>query len=228
MTKQKIVLIDAGHGFNEVKQLYERPLMELKGNKVEIADKTLTEDNRDHTDNFYREDHMTLLIAMETKKALDELGYKTYCTRSDKMDSTYHLSHTLKEVNAWKKANWNEWKWIQEAGKQYKPNAFVSIHTNAGGGTGISCLYENENPGKLLAKSVSTEVAKAMNLKIRRLNIHRYMILRNIADGNSCLIECGFHDNPKDLIILLDSQKRIEIGQAIARGIDYHLKSNSM
>lgn len=225
MSNQKVILIDAGHGFNELTQLYERPLMELKGNKVEIADATLTEDDRDYMDNFYREDHMTLLIAIETIKALDNLGYKTYCTRSDRMDSIHHLSNTLPTSNAWKKDKWGEWQWVQEAGKVYKPDAFVSIHTNAGGGTGVSCLYAEREPGKALGKAISDEVAKAMGLKVRRLDMHRYMILRNMANGNACLVECGFHDNPKDLSILLDPQKRTEIGQAISRGIDSHLKS---
>lgn len=225
MSNQKVILIDAGHGFNESTQLYERPLMELKKDKVEIADATLTEDDRDYMDNFYREDHMTLLIAMETIKALDSLGYKAYCTRSDRRDSVYHLSNTLPTSNAWKKDKWGEWQWIHEAGKVYKPDVFVSIHTNAGGGTGISCLYEREEPGKALAKAISEEVAKAMGLKVRRLDMHRYMILRKMANGNACLVECGFHDNPKDLAILLDPQKRTEIGQAISRGIDSYLKS---
>lgn len=228
MTEQKVVLIDAGHGLNEATQLYERPLMELKGDKVKIADATLTVDDRDHMDNFYREDHMTLLIAMEAIKALDSLGYKTYCTRADRMDSIYHLSNTLPTSNAWKKGHWGEWKWVREAGKVYKPDAFVSIHTNAGGGTGISCLYAEEEPGKAFGKAVSDEVASAMGLKVRRLDMHRYMILREMADGNACLVECGFHDNPNDLSKLLDPEMRTSIGQAIARGVDSHLKSQSM
>lgn len=223
MTNKKVIIIDPGHGFNEEKQKYERPLMVLDGNEVKIADKTCEEDDRDHANNYYREDHMTLLIAMDTCKTLDELGYEVHCTRSDKMDCTYHLSNTLKNVNSWKLNNWKEWQWVKEAGKQYKPDAFVSIHTNAGGGTGITGLYETENPGKKLAKSITKEIKEVTGLKIRRIDKHRYMILREMANGNAVLVECGFHDNPHDLAILLNSTKRKEISKAIAIGIHKYL-----
>lgn len=228
MNDKKVVLIDAGHGFNEKTQRYERPLMRLKNDKVKVVDATLTEDDRDHMENFYREDHMTLLIAMEAVYYLKELGYEVHCTRSSKMDSIHHLSNTLSTSNSWKKDNWSEWQWIREAVEVYKADAFVSIHTNAGGGTGISCFYGDNDTGKDLAKKVSDKVAKAMELNVRRLDFHNYMILRNEAHALACLVECGFHDHPIDLAILLDSKKRALIGKAIAEGIDLQFQSQTV
>lgn len=224
MGEQKIVLIDPGHGFNAKTKLFQRPLMLLEKGKTSIASSSLEEDDRDFLPNYYREDNMTLLIAMETIKALSDLGYKTYSTRADKYDCTHHLSETLETSTSWKRSNWKSWQWIKEAGLVYKPDAFVSIHTNAAKGSGVSCFYEREYLGRPFAENIAKFVAEAMGSHIRRLDIHRYMILRDMAKGNACLVECGFHDNPKELALLLDPKIRQKIGEGIAKGIDKTLK----
>lgn len=221
------VMLDPGHGFSAKKKLYGRPLMELKNNKVSVASATLKEDARDHMPGFYREDHGTFLIAIAATKALSDLGYKVYSTRSDRLSPSHNLPDKL-NASKWKRAHWKGWQWVKEATKEYKADAFVSIHTNGGGGTGIAGLYANSGAGKSMAKAICTEISEEFGLNIRRIARHRYLILRNICHGNACLIECAFHDHPHDLSLLLSEGGLDKFGQAIARGVDIHLKSLNM
>lgn len=228
MRKRKI-LIDAGHGFSEKTKRYERPLMFLdeEKNEVKIVPNSMSGTDKDYLPGYYREDHGTLLIAMETIKVLSDLGYDPYCTRSNRMDSLNHLETVIPNVTKYQKKVWQEHNWIQAAGEFYKPAAFVSIHTNAGRGEGVSCFYRDEEVGKDFAKEIASNVKEVMDSNIRRIKLHKYAILRNMAEGLACLIECGFHDNPKELKKLIDPTYQKLIGQSIANAIDNYFRLTS-
>jgi N-acetylmuramoyl-L-alanine amidase len=153
------------------------------------------------------------------------MGYEVFLSRNrdDDLNANTYLADQL-GANSWKRANWKSWRWIRQATAHYGADAFVSIHTNAGGGTGISAFYA-EGPGKALAETVAGEIAADSGLNIRRIARKRFMILRGVCGGHTCLVECGFHDNPKDLALLLAPDGPEMFGKAIARGVDKYLVS---
>lgn len=223
MPDKKVIVLDPGHGFGAVKQRYGRPLMTLRNGKAVIADASNAEDDRDHAPGFYREDHGTLLIAMAAAKELDALGYEVHATRANRFNARKYLSEKL-DGDAWQKKNWKSWRWIRKLTSNVEADAFVSIHTNAGGGSGVSAFYA-AGPGKILATHICEEISNEFNLDVRRVGLHRYLILRDVCKGHTCLVECAFHDHPDDLALLLAEGNLDRFGKAIARGVDAHLKS---
>ena len=176
----------------------------------------------DREPGFYREDFGTLEIASATSIALEELGYTTYMTRSTESD--LNAKYILEDIFEESKPEWKNWRWTIEASKRWKADALVSIHTNACGGTGCAAFYAHKE-GKLLSASICKELNKDFNLRIRRIEKKRFMILRNTGKHNSCLVEVAFHDHPEDLKLLLDNRNITKIGKSIARGIDNHFKN---
>lgn len=218
-------MLDPGHGWSNIDNLYSRPITTLKDGKAIILSRSMCRHEKDGVPGYYREDFGTLAIAKGTKEALEDMDYEVHVTRSfdDDLGATAHLAEEL-NGNPWQKGNWKSWKWIREATSHYKCDAFVSIHTNAGGGTGSSGFYA-EDPGRILSETICNEINNKFHLGIRRISEKRYLILRDSCHGKACLIECAFHDHPKDLALLLDQNNLIEFGKAIARGTDKFLSS---
>lgn len=112
-----------------------------------------------------------------------------------------------------------------------KAQILVSIHANAGGGTGIECLYqEGSESGHRLARLVQEEVVASSHLRDRGLktkytsadgSLQDVGILKGASRHNiaACLIECGFMDNPTDLKLLRSSEYRQACARAIFRAI---------
>lgn len=226
MDKSKVILLDPGHGWDETIEEYRRPLMALRnGEAIEVA--STKEDPREFAAGFYREDHGTLGIAMFAMKALADMGYEVYCTRSDYRNATAHLKETIKATD-WQKSQWKSksWEWIKAAIRHYKADAFVSIHTNASKGSGVAGFYSDTISavkGKDLTEDIASEISSEFGLRVRRIAKKNYAILKDACEGSACLIECAFHDNPDELALLLDHKNLERFGQAIARGVDKHL-----
>lgn len=225
MNEKKIILLDPGHGWSTSAGKYQRPLMVLKNNKVHIASSTLKEDPREHMAGFYREDHGTLLISIATAKYLSDLGYEVYFTRSDHRNANEHLEEIL-GGSSWQKTHWKSWQWITTAAIKYKADAFISIHTNATTShncSGVAGFYADDIKGKALATSIVSNISNEFGLKIRRIAEHHYLILQNTCKGNACLIECAFHDYPKDLALLTNEESIDKFGKMIAEGTHKYL-----
>ena len=107
------------------------------------------------------------------------------------------------------------WKMSNEWGADY----FISIHANAGGGTGAETFYFNQTV-QGFAQTVQETYATEMNLRSRRTELtDRFAVLRH-TNCPAILLELAFLDAPanaSDIDILRD--KRAEMAQAIAKGI---------
>jgi N-acetylmuramoyl-L-alanine amidase len=218
------VLLDPGHGASNFfpKGKFRRPLMTLGlgSQKAEIVcgprrnlyDKVL---------GYYREDLGTLKIAAATQKYLEEAGFKVYLTRDldDDVNAPLSLRKRLR-IPKYKRILWSNSRWIKNYAKTVKSNIFVAIHTNAGGGTGFSSFYHTRR-GEELGKYMLQELNESLGLPIRRNSKHSYSVIKNNSGNNSCLIECGFHDNPKDLKILLSDEGINTIGESLSKGINF-------
>ena len=175
----KIIVLDPGHGANE-KNKFSRPLMDCTGSKAICVPDSMVLHPDDGKPNFYREDFGTLKIAQEVAAELRCEGHTVFLTRNDYHNAAMYLSSFSN--NDWKKKHWKSWKWIREFTKSKNADVFVSIHTNAGGGTGTSAFWASTPNGVDLCKSMTQELHDQVGLRIRRVAKHRYLILRNVCE----------------------------------------------
>jgi len=221
----KIIVLDPGHGLNE-KGKYSRPLIDCTDDEAIIVDskkfpESMYPHENDNAPDFYREDLGTLAIAKRTAAELECKGHKVYITRTDEHNAGVYLS-SLSD-NEWKKRHWKSWKWIKDFTDKKQADIFVSIHTNATKthtGSGTACFWASAPNGVDLSTVLTQEINSKLGLKIRRIAKHRYLILRQACNGRAVLLECLFHDNIKDIKLLLTQQGINSMAQAIASGID--------
>lgn len=230
MPKHYTILLDPGHGASNYspKGHFQRPLMALKDEKALIICGRKRH-KFDKLPNYYREDTGTLEITRHCANRLRNLGHSVFITRD--LDNDANARLILRERmrgNAWKRKVWPANKWIREYAKDIKSDIFVSIHTNGGKGTGCSAFYaDNEDKGKTLGQNILKQLHTQLDLHIRRNKKHRYLMLRKNSGGHACLIECAFHDHPKDLALLISSKKTRTIGYCVAQGIDSYISDLS-
>lgn len=217
----KVIVLDPGHGLNE-EGMYARPLIDCTGDKALIVPESMQPQDNDYADGFYREDTGTLRIALDTVSHLVNMGHTVFTTRVDNRNAELYLSSLTD--NEWKKQNWNRWKWVREFTKENNADIFVSIHTNGGRGTGCSAFWAEPTRGESLCKSITDELNNQLGLKVRRIDKHRYMILRDACNGRACLVECLFHDNIDDMKLLLNNNGYNKVAKALADGIDAEAK----
>lgn len=98
----------------------------------------------------------------------------------------------------------------------------VSIHHNAGGGTGIetyvynnACL--NGETGKI-AKIINNKAVEKTGMKNRGVKLGDFAMVRD-TKMSACLIECGFMDNEYDTPLILTEDYANKVAEGIAEGI---------
>jgi len=213
----KIIVLDPGHGLTP-KGKYSRPLMDCRGEKTIAVPNSMYPHENDHEPGFYREDFGTLAIAKRVAAELECMGHTVYLTRKDENNAGVYLANL--SDNAWKKKYWKSWKWVKDFTVRKQADIFVAIHTNAGGGTGTSCFWASSRNGVELSNALTQELHDQLGLKVRRIAKHRYLILRQQCNGRAVLLECLFHDNIKDIKLLLTDEGVNSVGKAVADGID--------
>lgn len=103
---------------------------------------------------------------------------------------------------------------------------FLSLHANAGGGTGIETYYTEGNPSsERLARLVHTSVIFATGAPSRGRKTADFWVTREAPRRGmtACLIELGFMDDPTDLAKLRAPAYRSACALGIARGIALYL-----
>lgn len=100
--------------------------------------------------------------------------------------------------------------------------AFVSIHINAGGGTGFeSWIYSTNSECEKLAKAINSKYENATNMKNRGVKVQPdFYVLKN-TKAPAVLFECGFIDTSTDLNYIVNNYDTIS--RAIAQGIASYL-----
>ncbi|MCL2576461.1 MAG: N-acetylmuramoyl-L-alanine amidase [Defluviitaleaceae bacterium] len=149
------------------------------------------------------------------------------------LDFDVRLSRPTKETNLGKDNSSSinaRWSGANEWGADY----FISIHVNAGGGTGSETYFYKDNAkrgqdSEVFAKTVNDIFAQAMGLKNRGVKLDTQAavgsisVLRN-TKMPAILIELSFIDSPltnPDVTILRDRRK--EMANALSEGIFKHL-----
>ena len=150
-----------------------------------------------------KEKDLTLKIALKMKKLLS--SYNVDVKLSRETDKTITLSERTRDANRW------------------KADLFVSLHINAGGGTGYEdYIYIGLGKGKTsdIRDIVHSEIVKAIGseIKIRGKKKANFHVLRETV-MSSILTENLFIDNKQDAEKLKDDKFLEKVAQGHVNGI---------
>ncbi len=162
------------------------------------------------TGNGLREQDITYYIAEKLKPVLERNGFQVIMTRNSLKENVSDESVSASLARRAEIAN--------KAGA----DLFVSIHCNAGGGTGTETYYCTGSPdGKVFAGFVQDGIIDAVGLRDRGVKSARYAVLRN-TNMTAILVETGFIDSANDSVYLASESSREDFAEGIAKGIcDY-------
>ena len=172
------------------------------------------------------EPDINLKNCLSAKKYLEELGYTVRLTRSEATENpsvTKRISYCYpnQDINAAPDAD-----------------AFICIHSNAGGGRGSAYIELSGNytqsgilpsyaaDGNRLGKMINDEITASTSLSVHgdgKISGEGYLIAFNKAPITCGYMEIGFFDNQSDLAVLRSETDKI--GKAIANGVDKFMKS---
>ena len=152
--------------------------------------------------NGLHEKDVTLDIALRTKKELEAAGYTVIMSRTtDKYLSLSERTNHANRVNA---------------------DIFVSIHINAGGGTGIETYKMANGPkpsqSNKLATHIQNETIKQTGMRDRGVKDANFHVNRE-SKMPSALVEVGFIDRVSDANKLKQASFKNKAAKGIANGI---------
>lgn len=160
--------------------------------------------------NGLREQDITYLISEKLKPLLERNGFSVIMTRNSIKDNVSNESVSASLNRRAEIANRNG------------ADLFLSIHCNAGGGTGTETYYcTGSGSGQKFAQCVQNRVVEEIGLRDRGVKSAKYAVLRN-TDMTALLLETAFIDTASDAKVLGDSDYQQRFAEAIAKGIcDY-------
>ena len=146
---------------------------------------------------------IALQWALTGKWVMNQAGIFVYLTRDDDRDHTPVGSR-------------------DDMAERQNCSHFISIHCNAGGGTGCETYYRDD-ADKVLAQLVQRSLLHATGLKDRGLKLegesqHSRLAVLDFA-GPGCLAETGFIDRAHDAKKLVDRDVRIRFWESVRDGL---------
>jgi len=146
-----------------------------------------------------KESQYTLIYALELGQALKGLGFDIMYSRTS--DSDVSLAERCRMANAW--------------GADY----FVSVHFNAGGGTGIETYaLAAGGQGEKLANIVQISLISTTHAPDRGRKFANFKVLRD-TNMPAILIEGGFVDNDSDAQKIQTEDYKRKYIQGVTKGI---------
>ncbi len=154
-----------------------------------------------------KEEEITWQIADKLRRRLEGMGYKVVMTRDKITDSIANTS-VVDSLQA-----------RVDLGHQSLADLFISIHCNAGGGSGteVYCFSENGYAGRL-AKIVQKNIVAETGLYNRGVKTANFFVIQNTLMP-AILIETGFIDHQKDAAILASNSGQQSIADAVADAV---------
>lgn len=154
--------------------------------------------------NTLREQDITYKIACSLQKKLETYGIQTVLTRQS---ATQNLGTSVQ----------SSLKKRVEISNSQMCDYFVSIHCNAGGGTGTEVLVIKKGAkAEQLAEAVLKELTSRLALFSRGVKEANLLVLR-ATNCPAILVETAFLDHPKDAKLLKSETEKFS--EAIAAGI---------
>lgn len=158
-----------------------------------------------------KEQDVTFKVAEKLKPILEGRGIQVIMTRNKITDnvSEESVSASLKRRAA--------------IANEANADVFISIHCNAGGGTGTETYYYNNSAtGKEFASAIQRNVVSSVGLADRGVKSAGYAVLRYTAMV-AALLETGFIDTETDAAALGSESKQQAYAEGIANGICEYL-----
>ena len=154
--------------------------------------------------NGLKEQNVTYQIALLVNKLLNQHGIKTVLTRES---ATQNLGTSVG----------SSLKKRAQLSNQEGCDYFISVHCNAGGGTGTEVLVlKKGGNAEKLAEAVLSELTGRLPLRSRGVKEANLLVLRE-TNCPAILVETAFLDHPTDMQLLKTKQE--EFASAIAFGI---------
>ncbi len=154
-----------------------------------------------------KEEEITWEIADKLRKKLEKQGYTVVMTRekvTDSIGNTSVLDSLQKRV---------------DLGHESLADLFISIHCNAGGGSGVEVYsFKKESPGGRLAEIIQDNIAKETALYDRGTKTSNFFVINHTLMP-AVLIETGFIDNEIDAEIISSKQGQEKIAEAISDAV---------
>ncbi len=155
--------------------------------------------------NGLREKDLTLHVSRRVENTLKSNYDNVYIFLTRTGDETLSLQQRTDKCNAW------------------RADLFVSIHVNAGGGTGFeSFVVPNARPETVNKQAIVHDAIMACLAKYgkrdRGKKTANFYVIKN-TNPPAMLIECLFIDNANDAVLLKQTGFLDGLADAIARGI---------
>lgn len=163
-----------------------------------------------------KEEDITWRIADKLRDCLEDMGYNVVMTRDKITDSIANTS-VVESLQA-----------RVDLGHQALADLFISIHCNAGGGSGteVYCFSRKSYAGTF-ANIVQKNIVTNTELYDRGVKTANFFVIQNTLMP-AILIETGFIDNLKDAKILASEEGQYSIAQAVANAVaEYDSMENS-
>lgn len=195
--RERIIIIDAGHG---------------------------GEDPGAVGVNGSLEKDLTLAIALEMGRQLEEAGFAVVYTRTDDR-LLYNEDEDIKGIR-----KISDLKNRCRIASRYPDAIFVSIHMNSYGSSkysGLQVYYSDENDSsKLLADSVQSKVTEQLQTdNKRKIKEGDGLYVLDNVPNTSILIECGFLTNKEECEKLSQKEYQKRLSFSIICGIIEYIES---
>lgn len=154
-----------------------------------------------------REQDVSFLIASKIKQQLEPFGVSVKMSRNTLRDNVG--SGTVSSSLSARARMSNDWR----------ADAFVSIHCNAGGGTGTETFSKCNDSSDALAKAIQESIVKATRLKDRGVKDGSHLAVLRKSNMPAVLVETAFIDNADDSAILASADGQEVFAKSIAQGI---------
>lgn len=200
----------------------EQPLTALSGRRILLDPGHGGVDGGCHYGDVL-EKHVVLSIAEVTKRRLQALGARVGLTRTE------DVSLERLATRSGTRHGRDLWARVEMAANQ-KAEVFVSIHANSGANPamrGALTFYKaGSEPSKQLATLIQRQLEPIAPGNQNAILPARFFVLRHNPAPLAVLVEVGFLSNPTDRMQLQAESHLVQLGEAIAKGIEAYLNES--
>ncbi len=190
------------------------------------------------------EQYVNLLIALEARSVLQSRGHSVSMSRTgdttvcstdiatwhwDDDDEQYYLYED--DTTGAYPIPYDDLQARCDKANSAEADIFISIHNNAGGGTGTETYYNSwetatdTGPSKTLATYLQTEIVASAGTTNRKVDDVGYYVIR-WANMPAALVEVAFLDSTTDRTKLLSLDFRHKVAVGIANAVDRYLAAD--
>jgi len=154
-----------------------------------------------------REEQLTWQMADKLRVALERNGFVVLMSRET---MTTNVANTSIKESLNKRC---------ELANDARAEIFISIHCNAGGGTGVETYcYSKSSLGYNLASCVQDNVIENTGMTDRKVKTANFVVIRDTVMP-AILVETGFIDREEDAKIISSEEGQTMIVEGIAMGV---------